>query len=67
MNIGQRLPRRGIMLTPVALLLFAVPRVHAQGSISGRVTAQSGGAPLAEARVAVVGTNLISSTDPDGR
>src|SRR5512146_3335367 len=67
MKIGQRLPRRGIMLAPVAGLLFAVSSALAQGTISGRITAQGTGDPLPESRVSVVGTNLVALTGPDGR
>lgn len=66
-SIGQRLPRRGIMLAPAAMLLVAVSTGLAQGTINGRVTAQGSGEPLPESRISVVGTNLVSLTAPDGR
>jgi hypothetical protein len=67
MNFGQRLPRRGIMLAPAAMLLLAMSTGLAQGTINGRVTAQGSGEPLPESRISVVGTNLVSLTAPDGR
>lgn len=67
MSIGQPLPRRGILLAPIATLLFAVSSALAQGSISGRVTAQGTGQPLPESRVAVVGTSLVALAGADGR
>ena len=66
MNIAQPLPRLGIALVP-AMLLFALSSAFAQGSISGRVSAQQGGEPLPESRITVVGTSLVGSTGADGR
>ena len=67
MTIAQPLPRRGIMLAPLALLLVSISSALAQGTISGRVTAQQSGEPLPESRIAVVGTSLVGSTGADGR
>src|SRR5690242_19045082 len=67
MHIGQRLPRGGIMLAPALFLLFAASSAIAQGNVTGRVTAQGSNEPLAESRVAVVGTNLVGLTAADGR
>ena len=50
-----------------AALLAACPAiVGAQGTISGTVTS-SGGGPLQEVRVLVVGTSLYTVTGPDGK
>src|SRR5690348_1488822 len=67
MNLGRLVPRRGVMFAPVAMLLLAISGAIAQGTISGRVTAQGSSDPLPESRVAVVGTNLVGSTAADGR
>ena len=66
MNIAQPLPRHGLVLAP-AMLLLALSSAFAQGTISGRVSAQQGGEPLPESRITVVGTSLVGSTGPDGR
>jgi TonB-linked SusC/RagA family outer membrane protein len=66
MNTTPALPRDGIVLA-AALLLLAASTAFAQGTISGRVTAQQGGEPLPESRIAVVGTSLVSATGADGR
>jgi len=39
----------------------------AQGTITGRVTAVGTGEPIQEARVVIVGTSAITTTNPDGR
>ena len=66
MNIAQALPRHGIALVP-AMLVLALSSAFAQGTISGRVSAQQGGEPLPESRITVVGTSLVGSTGADGR
>src|SRR5262245_17067954 len=38
-----------------------------QASITGRVTAQTSGQPLAEARVLVIGTTVAGTTGDDGK
>jgi len=63
---GQPLPRRGITVSPFALLLAASTAL-AQGTVTGRVTAKDSGEPLPESRVAIVGTALVAATGPDGR
>ena len=50
----------------VALLTTGAAAAHAQGNISGTVTA-TGGAPLPDARVIVLGTTRSASTGPDGK
>ena len=67
MNLGRLLPRRGIMLASAPILFIAISGAVAQGTVSGRVTAQGSGEPLPESRVAVVGTNLVGLTTGDGR
>jgi hypothetical protein len=41
--------------------------VAGQGVISGRITGQVNGQPLAEARVLVIGTALAATSGEDGR
>ena len=67
MNMGQLLPRRSFMLAAVAMSLLASATAFAQGTITGRVTAQGSGEPLPESRITVVGTSLVGSTGADGR
>jgi hypothetical protein len=50
----------------LALLVITGAVAHAQGNISGTVTA-TGGAPLQEARVIVLGTTRSASSGPDGK
>ena len=49
-----------------AAILAPVP-VLAQGTITGRVTDRSSGAPISGARIAVTNLNLSTATGPDGR
>ena len=54
----------------MAVVLCASPAAaHAQatGTITGRVTAEGTGAPLSDARVLALGTNLAATTGQDGR
>ncbi|HMA23754.1 MAG TPA: carboxypeptidase-like regulatory domain-containing protein, partial [Gemmatimonadaceae bacterium] len=48
-------------------LLTAVGRLSAQGTITGKVTSQSGGQPLPEARVIVIGGTQSVTTSEDGK
>src|SRR5436190_13316675 len=49
-------------------LAASAERAAAQGGrVEGRVTAAATGAPIPSAEVSVVGTNLGTRTDPDGR
>ena len=41
--------------------------VWAQGTVTGRVTAQGSDAPLSDARVLALGTNAAANTSQDGR
>ncbi len=61
--------RRHMRSAIVAILALAVPiALHAQrGTVTGRVTASGSGAPLADARVTVVGTSLITATNAEGQ
>jgi len=59
--------RRFVLANAVPLLLLAPALASAQGIISGTVTAATGGIPLPEARVIVVGTSLFATTSPDGK
>jgi TonB-linked SusC/RagA family outer membrane protein len=62
--------RRLLVLAGLALLagLGAAPlAAQGTGRISGTVTSAADGAPLADAQVSVVGTQLGARTGPDGR
>jgi TonB-linked SusC/RagA family outer membrane protein len=48
-------------------LLTAAGRLHAQGTITGKVISQAGGQPLPEARVIVIGGTASASTGEDGK
>jgi TonB-dependent SusC/RagA subfamily outer membrane receptor len=48
-------------------LLTAAGRLHAQGTITGKVISQAGGQPLPEARIIVVGGTASASTGEDGK
>ncbi|PYO35950.1 MAG: hypothetical protein DMD74_05865 [Gemmatimonadetes bacterium] len=68
MNVATFRPRLVWMGLLAAALLAAPPAARAQlGTIAGRVTDQERGQPLGGARVAVVGTALITQTNADGR
>jgi iron complex outermembrane recepter protein len=51
----------------VLWLLLAAGPAMAQGTVSGTVTAAGTGVPLGQARVLVVGGNLVHSTGEDGK
>ena len=51
----------------LTLLTGAARHANAQGTISGRVTAQGTNQPLAEARVLVIGSTLSATTADDGK
>ncbi|MEP6733835.1 MAG: SusC/RagA family TonB-linked outer membrane protein [bacterium] len=56
------------VLARAAFLLIATASAAlAQGTISGRVTAAGSGEPIQDARVVIVGTSAITTTNPDGR
>jgi TonB-linked SusC/RagA family outer membrane protein len=55
------------VLMAVALNATALTAASAQGSIHGRVTSRTNGAPLGDARVWVVGLTLQTNTNADGR
>jgi TonB-linked SusC/RagA family outer membrane protein len=60
--------RRLLRLVAIAAAVSAPALAQAQsGTITGRVTAAAGGAPLVESRVFVVGTNTVASTNAEGR
>jgi TonB-linked SusC/RagA family outer membrane protein len=55
-------------LSATAVLSLAPSRIaHAQGTISGRITAQATGQPLAEARVLLIQSSLSATSGEDGR
>ena len=66
MRLGRRtaFAAAGVALT---LLAPSADRLHAQGTISGRVTAAGTNEPLADAHVIVVGANAFTITGRDGR
>ena len=47
--------------------ILAVPAAAQQGIVTGRVTDRLSGTPLVAARVHIMGTSLITSTNADGR
>lgn len=51
----------------LALMMTAAVAAQAQGTLTGTVTVQGTGAPLQEARVAIIGTSLVTATGPDGK
>ena len=61
--------RRIMLATAVVVAALFSPHVaRAQGAtISGRVTAQNGDAPLPDSRVLISGTSLSTTTNSDGR
>jgi TonB-linked SusC/RagA family outer membrane protein len=54
---------------PAAIIacLLVTPLAAQQGSVTGRVTDRATGQPLVAARIQLVGTSLIASTNADGR
>ena len=60
-----------LLAVPLALLvslaLFTAPAVAQTGTVQGRVTTSGDGDPVLGARVALVGTNIGTQTDDDGR
>ncbi|MEO8620349.1 MAG: SusC/RagA family TonB-linked outer membrane protein [bacterium] len=56
------------MLARAALVLVvSAGMASAQGTITGRVTAQGSGEPLQEARIVLLGTSLFTTAAADGR
>ncbi len=55
------------MTRALLLLIATASAAAAQGTITGRVTAVGTGEPIQEARVVIVGTSAITTTNPDGR
>ncbi|HVB30769.1 MAG TPA: SusC/RagA family TonB-linked outer membrane protein [Gemmatimonadaceae bacterium] len=58
-----------VAINAAALLLLALSggSLRAQGTITGRVTAQGTNEPVGDARVTVVGTSAATATTQDGR
>jgi TonB-linked SusC/RagA family outer membrane protein len=48
------------------MLLFAAEKASAQGTITGRVTAETTNQPLSDTRVLVIGTPIAATTDETG-
>jgi len=48
------------------LIVSASVLVHAQGTVTGKVTGQAGGQPIADARILLIGTNLSAVSGEDG-
>ena len=65
MTFGRRFSAAPVALA-LGLVVGAATLARAQGTISGRVTAQ-GGTPLAEARILLLGTALSIVSGEDGR
>ena len=67
-GLVQTWTRWRFTLAVMALLALVTGTASAQsGSVTGVVTAELAKVPLPESRVFLVGTNLFTSTDPDGR
>jgi TonB-linked SusC/RagA family outer membrane protein len=64
-TVGRRVPR--LLAALVAVCAPALASAQQSGTITGRVSAAVGGAPLVESRVFVVGTNTVASTNQEGR
>ena len=59
---------RTLATAAVALLVLGAARpLAAQGTVAGRVTAQGTDAPLADARIILIGTTISASTGADGK
>src|SRR6185436_3982051 len=54
-------------LSHVLALCLSGTAAWAQGTVTGRVTAQGSNAPLSDARVLALGTNAAANTSQDGR
>ena len=66
----MKLPRLRMVAACVLFSLLAIAgeaAAQANATITGRVTAQGTGEPLAESRVILLGTSLFAATGPDGR
>lgn len=60
--------RRSFIVLTGLLLLFVLPTIQAQTlQISGRVTAQQDGSPLAGVTVSIKGTSKATTTNADGK
>jgi len=51
----------------ILVCFVATPLAAQQGSVNGRVTDRATGQPLVAARIQLVGTSLVASTNADGR
>ncbi|MCZ6916491.1 MAG: TonB-dependent receptor plug domain-containing protein, partial [Gemmatimonadetes bacterium] len=67
---GHRLrgaPLAGVLAVVLGLVLTAAPAAAQTATVSGRVMAEETGNPVEGAQVSIVGTNLGTRTDADGR
>jgi len=48
------------------LIVIASGLAHAQGTVTGKVTGQAGGQPIADTRILLIGTNLSAVSGEDG-
>ena len=62
-STGKRPGLLGMAVLLAGVALFPARAQAQQASITGKVTAQAGGAPLPDARVYVVGTTLGDDTN----
>src|SRR5262245_16060295 len=69
MNVGmrQRVFGAGLTLSALALGGRVAPAAAQQGAIEGTVTDQATGQALEAARVVITGTNLIETTNREGK
>jgi TonB-linked SusC/RagA family outer membrane protein len=60
---------RSIAAAGAALVMLTAGAgwLHAQGTITGRVTAQASGQPMSDTRILIIGTAIAGTTGDDGR
>src|SRR4051812_42007630 len=64
----MRFTVRALTIAGLSLAITALGNAAlAQGTLTGKVTAQGTGEPLQEVRVIAVGTSLFTTTAPDGK
>src|SRR4051812_22524059 len=66
MSTGRRPALLGLLVFVAGTALGSTRADAQQSTVTGRVTAQVGGAPLGDARVYVVGSTLAATTNAEG-
>src|SRR5438874_1227496 len=67
MRLELHFPSFSRALATAALMMGAATAASAQGTITGRITAQGTNAPLGEARIIVIGSNAAATSSQDGK